>query len=153
MQIIEHQDIQLNNLISYNTKVKHSDILKLTQYISDNLHVLDLKKNDNIIFAEKDHVNDEMVNVEILIPVKGKIEKCNEYDYKPIFKLNNAVIIRHEGTLENLPQTESILHDFIKEHNFETSTAPYYIVIRNSTKYSDDCIIDICIGINNTCPV
>ena len=147
MQIIEHQDIQLNNLISYNTKVKHSDILKLTQYISDNLHVLDLKKNDNIIFAEKDHVNDEMVNVEILIPVKGKIEKCREYDYKPIFKLNNAVIIRHEGNLNDLPQTENILHNFIKEHDFQASTQPYYIVVRNGTVDSDDCIIDICIGI------
>ena len=147
MQIIEHQDIQLNNLISYNTKVKYSDILKLAKYISDNLHVLELTKKDNIIFAEKDHINNEVVNVEILIPVKGKIQECKEYDYKPIFKLNNAVIIRHEGNLNSLPQTAHILQNFIKEHNFQASTQPYYIVVRNGTIDSDDCIIDICIGI------
>lgn len=147
MQIIEHQNIQLSNLLSYNTKVKHSDILKLTKYISDNLHVLDLTKNDNIIFAEKEHENDEMVDVEILVPVKGKVEECSEYDYKPIFKLSNAVIIRHEGSLKDLPITESLLNDFIKEHDFQPSAGPYYIVVRNGSNDSDDCIIDICIGI------
>lgn len=147
MQIIEHQNIQLNNLISYSTKVKHSDILKLTQYISDNLHVLDLKKNDNIIFAEKAHDNEETVNVEILIPVQGEIQKCNEYSYKPIFKLSNAVVIRHEGNLSDLSQTEALLQDFIREHDFKTSAGPYYVVIRNGDQNSNNCIIDICIGI------
>lgn len=148
MQIIEHQNIQLNNLISYHTKVNQSDILKLTQYISDNLHVLDLKKNDNIIFAEKKLSNDETVDVEILIPVKGIVKKCNEFDYKPIFKLNNAVIIRHEGNWNELQNTENLLHDFIKKNNFKVITSTYYMVVRNGNSNSEDCIIDIFISVD-----
>lgn len=148
LQIIEHQNIQLNNLIIYHTKVKHSDILKLTQYISDNLHVLNLKKNDNIIFAEKSHIDDEIVNVEILIPVIGNIQKCNEFDYKPIFKLNNAVIIRHEGNWNELQNTENLLHDFIKKNNFKAITSTYYVVVRTGNSNSEDCIIDIFIGVD-----
>ena len=148
LQIIEHQNIQLNNLIIYHTKVKHSDILKLTQYISDNLHVLNLKKNDNIIFAEKSHIDDEIVNVDFLIPVKGEIKECNEFDYKPIFKLNNAVIIRHEGNWNELQNTENLLHDFIKKNNFKAITSTYYVVVRTGNSNSEDCIIDIFIGVD-----
>ena len=44
MQIIEHQNIQLTNLISYTTNIKPSDILKLISHISNNLQARDLKK-------------------------------------------------------------------------------------------------------------
>ena len=147
MQILEHQNIHLDNLISYTTKVKRSDILKLTQYISDNLHVLDLKKNDNIIFAEKEFINDETLNIEVLIPVKGKIQECKVYNYKPIFKLNNALMIRHEGSIDTISKTRTILYKFIEEHGFKPSSEPYYIVIRNDNFHIDDCITDICIDI------
>ena len=40
MQITEHQSIHIDNLISYNTNIRYSDILKLTHYISDNIKVL-----------------------------------------------------------------------------------------------------------------
>ncbi len=148
MYIIEHQNIHFKNLISYNTKVRYTDILKLTQYISDNLHVLNLKKNDNIIFNKSTHVNEKMTSVEIMIPVKGKIEECDEYGYKSAFNLNNAVIIRHEGSLNDLSKTEAVLQNFIKEHIFQTSTEPYYVIIKNGNNAYDDCIIDICIGIS-----
>lgn len=148
MQILEHQNIQFNNLISYNTNVKTSDILKLTKYISDHLYVLDLIKKDNIIFSETDHINEDTVRVEILIPVKGEIKKCNEFDYKPVFTLNNAVTIRHEGSLDELHNTECQLYEFIKSHKFQVKTSPYHIIVRNGDANSEDCIIDICIGVN-----
>lgn len=148
MQILEHQNIQFNNLISYNTNVKTFDILKLTKYISDHLYVLDLIKKDNIIFSEKDHINEDTIRVEILIPVKGEIKKCNEFDYKPVFTLNNAVTIRHEGNWNELQNTENLLHDFIKKNNFKAITSTYYVVVRNGNSTSEDCIIDIFIGVD-----
>ena len=69
MQITEHQSIHIDNLISYNTNIRYSDILKLTHYISDNIKVLDLTQKDKIIFSEKNHLPDDTVNVNILIPV------------------------------------------------------------------------------------
>lgn len=149
MQITEHQNIHLNNLISYNTNVKYSDILKLAHYISGNIQVLDLTQNDNIIFSEKSHLSNDTVNIDILIPVNGNIPKCEEFDYKPFFDLNNAVIIRHEGTWTEVHNTEAVLHEFIEKNNFKAITSTYYIVVRTGNSSSEDCIIDICIGVES----
>ena len=148
MQITEHQNIYIDNLISYNTNVKYSDILKLTHYISDNVHVLDLTQKDNIIFSEKNHLSDDTVNVNILIPVDGTVPKCKEFAYKPVFQLDNAVIIRHEGSWSDIHNTEDLLHKFIENHNFKATTSTYYIVVRSGDLNSENCIIDICIGVN-----
>lgn len=149
MQIIEHQNIQLTNLISYTTNIKHSDILKLISHISNNLQALDLKKNDKILFTEKWHnEEDDMINAEILVPVEGSIKNCNEFKYKPLFRLINAVTIRHEGSLNTLSETEDFLKKFIKEKAYEPITPSYYVVVRNDDDQSINCIIDIYIGIN-----
>lgn len=149
MQIIEHQNIQLNNLISYTRNIRHSDILKLTKYITDNLHVLDLTQSDKILFTEN-HLTgeDDRVNTEILIPVNGNITKCDEFQYKPSFNLANAVTIRHEGSLENLSQTENTLKEFIQKKHYVITTPTYYVIISNNGTISN-CIIDIYVGINN----
>lgn len=149
MQIIEHQDIHLSNLISYSKQIKHSDILKLIRYISDNLHTLDLNQSDRILFTENgQNKEDDIVNAEILIPVTGTVVKCNEFQYKPIFRLVNAISIRHEGSLTQLSETENILEDFIRNKKYEPITPPYYVIIRNDGDSSVNCIIDIYIGIN-----
>lgn len=151
MQIIEHQNIQLNNLISYTRNIRHSDILKLTKYISDNLHVLDLTQSDKILFTEsKPTGKDDRVNTEILIPVNGNIIECDEFQYKPSFNLINAVSIRHEGSLEKLPQTESHLISFIQEKHYVTISPTYYVIIRNGETFSSNCIIDIYVEVNIT---
>lgn len=147
MQITEHQSIHIDNLISYNTNIRYSDILKLTHYISDNIKVLDLTQKDKIIFSEKNHLPDDTVNVNILIPVNEIIPKCEEFDYRPVFHLDNAVIIRHEGNWTEIHNTETVLHEFIENNNFKTVTSSYYIVVRNGNSNSEDCIIDICIGV------
>ena len=108
MQITEHQSIHIDNLISYNTNIRYSDILKLTHYISDNIKVLDLTQKDKIIFSEKNHLPDDTVNVNILIPVNEIIPKCEEFDYRPVFHLDNAVIIRHEGNWTEIHNTETV---------------------------------------------
>ena len=76
MQITEHQSIHIDNLISYNTNIRYSDILKLTHYISDNIKVLDLTQKNKIIFSEKNHLPYHTFNINILIPLNEIIPKC-----------------------------------------------------------------------------
>ncbi len=149
LQIIKNQTILANNLISYVTKVKKSDIIKLIRHISQNLQALNLKIGKKIIFnikSEFDNGSDQII--EVLIPVKGKVPESNEFQYKPVFRLINAITIRHEGSLNDIEKTEKCLKDFIKENNYEPITDSYFIVVREGSENAMDCIIDIYIGVN-----
>ena len=148
MQITEHQSIQLHNLISYKKNIRRSDILRLARYISDNLNVLSLELIDRILFTEAGTQNDgDVFSTEILIPVRGDIMRCDEFQYRPSFVLSDAVSIRHIGKLSRLSETESIIRKFITEKNYKTATPAYYSIVRNDSANSSDCIIDIYIGI------
>lgn len=149
MQIIEHQNIYLDNLLCYRRRIKQSDILKLAGYISDNLQALGLEQSGRIIFTEKESdKTDDKINAEILIPVKGTVCKCDEFQSKPTFRLVNAVAIRHEGSPETLCETQSMLYRFIAEKGYEPVTRPYYTIIRNDAQRNTDHIIDIYIGVS-----
>ena len=83
-----------------------------------------------------------------MIPVRGEISHFGGFEYKPCFKLINAVTIRHEGGIGKIGSTEKKLTDYISECHLEPVTAPYYVVVRGDEKSAEDCIIDIYIGIN-----
>lgn len=150
MQIIEHQNIYLDNLLCYRRRIKRSDILKLAGYISDNLQALGLEQNGRIIFTEKENdKTDDTINTEIFIPVKGTVYECDEFQKKPTFKLINAAAIRHEGSPETLYKTERILYEFIINKGYEPVTRPYYTIVRNDVQRNTDHVIDIYIGVSS----
>ena len=112
--------------------------------------MLDLTQSDKIMFTEKSSSSEEeKVNTEILIPVEGNISTCDEFQYKPFFQLLDAVTIRHEGNLEQLPQSEQTLKEFIQKNHYKAITPTYYVIVRNCETHLNNCIIDIYIGVAN----
>lgn len=67
------------------------------------------------------------------------------YNIKPIYKLTNAVVIRHEGCFSNLNKTIEELKNYIKKMSYQSITNPYCRVVR---KEKNNMIIDIYIGLN-----
>lgn len=148
MQIIEHQNICLDNLLCYRRQIGYSDILKLAGYISENLQALGLEQNGSIIFTEKENNRtDGTVYAEILIPVKGTVCQCEEFGHLTNFRLDNAVAARHEGSPDQLYKTKSVLYEYLGKIGHEPVTQPYYVITRNDTWRNTDNIIDIYIGI------
>ncbi|PWJ11797.1 hypothetical protein [Ruminococcus flavefaciens] len=146
MQILKNQMLSRNNLVICRKNVENADIFKFIRYASDNIHALDLEVNDNIIFTRHSLENQQIT--EMMIPVRGEISHFGGFEYKPCFKLINAVTIRHEGGIGKIGSTEKKLTDYISECHLEPVTAPYYVVVRGDEKSAEDCIIDIYIGIN-----
>ena len=145
MQILEHQCLHLNNLISYKTIVEKKRLNELIKHIKDNVNSLQLYIKDNILFTASP-VNDKL-NIEVLVPVTGEAHDCENYRVKSIYKLNNAVVIRHEGCLSEIEGTIDCLNQYIKNKNYQSITAPYCRIIRSDN--DRDSIIDIYIGLNN----
>lgn len=141
MQIVEHRSLFFCNLISYKTHIEREKLPELAAHIKQNICRLGVKAADNMIFTLN---NSEFRNVELLIPVNETLQSCNEYSFKPVFRLINAVCIRHEGTFNDIEETLRSLFEYIRMRAYEPITAPYYSIIRLDT----ECIIDIYVGTN-----
>lgn len=145
MQIIKNQSISAYNLLHYTSKIKKNDILKLIKYMLDNIHVLNLETSGNVIFSLK-NIESEQFFFEVLIPVHGEIENCQQFEYCPSFKLSNAVLLRHEGRIDDLDKTTKKLKEFVRSNNYTCQNGPYYIIIQNNDD-NINCIIDIYIDV------
>ena len=149
MQIIKNQNIYMKDIISYTADIKKTDIIDFVKFASQNIKALDLRIGNKIIFTFKSYnKSSDKHNVEVLIPVKGNVSKSGEYEYKKVFKLINAVTVRHEGSIDSIDDTEKYLEEFIASNSFQPLTKPYYRIIRESGSSPADSIIDIYIGVD-----
>ncbi|MBR6967483.1 MAG: hypothetical protein IKH78_03025 [Ruminococcus sp.] len=148
MQFLDKQILMFKDLLSYKTNIKYKDIPKLLKYIRENLNVLGISPNNRTLFTlHGEDREQEDVEIEVLIPVNGRLSDVQMYDFKALFKLMNAVSVRHEGDFSLIPNTREGLLKYIEQKKYESVTAPYYRIIRLGT--DNDCIIDIYIGINS----
>lgn len=111
----------------------------------DNIHVLNLETSGNVIFSLKNS-GSEQVCFEILIPVHGKVENCQQFEYRSSFELSNAVLLRHEGRIEDLDKTTKKLKEFVRSNNYTCQNGPYYIMVQRDDN-DDNCIIDVYIDV------
>lgn len=149
MQILKNQSIYMSNLISYKSHVKKEKILDLIDYVANNLKNIGIKIRDKFIITTDFEVGaDGLCGIEMIIPIDGNIESNEYYTFKPIFRLTNAVSIRHEYNVDLLPFTEDKLIQYIKDNNYEAITKPYYVIMRYNKDYPNDSIIDVYIGTN-----
>ena len=142
-------NVYAENLITYLANTRKADIPKVIQHIHDNLSVLGHTANGRSIFTFKGNDgSDEIQSAEILIPVKGEIRPSENYGKKPVFRLVNAVMTRHEGSIADISGTETALKDYIKKNNYEPITGVYYVVVRNGDTFGSDCVLEVYIGVN-----
>ena len=145
MQILEHQSLYLNNLISYKLHIPREKTPFIIQHILDNIGSLNLQLSGKILFTEDIY---QYRNMEILIPVDQKFEACEQYGKKEAFKLINAVSARHEGAFSETERTEQQLLDYIRSKSYQAITPPYYSIVRLDETHVGSCILDIYIGVN-----
>ncbi|MBR3283693.1 MAG: hypothetical protein IKI56_10425 [Ruminococcus sp.] len=144
MQILENRSLFMENMISYRTNLPKEDIPKLADHICRNVSALGVEPTKKICFT---YPTDEKKDIEILVPVIGDISSHNEYGHKELFRLINAVTIRHEGSLADIDTTEKKLVDYVRKRSYEMITRPYYNIVRLADNPAD-CIVDIYIGTN-----
>ena len=145
MQILEHQSLFLQNLISYKLHLSKENLPFMIKHILKNVDSLGVKISNKILFTE--HFS-HYQNMEILIPVNTELKQCEQYEQKAVFKLINAVSIRHEGNFSEIEATKQKLLDYTMQKSYQTITIPYYSIVRLDAETLNSCIVDIYIGIN-----
>lgn len=144
MQILENRSLYMENMISYKTNLPKEEIPKLAEHICRNVSALGVEPTNKLCFT---YSTEDKNDIEILVPVIGDISAHSKYGHKKLFRIINAVTIRHEGSLADIDITEKKLVDYIEDRSYEMITKPYYNIVR-LTEDAADCIVDIYIGTN-----
>ena len=144
MQILEYQSICLRNLITYKTECGWDQLPSLIVFTYENLETLGAELAGRAIITAEGCGTQEL---EILVPIQKPLPSRNEYQFKPLFHLMNAVSVRHEGNFSQICRTEQRLREYLAAHDYEAVTQPYYQVVRIS---EGSCIVDIFVGIHDS---
>lgn len=151
MLFLEQQYLELENVLSYRTRVDINRLSGILRYAEKNADALGLTVTGNILFTINEKISDCnkcIVGIEILIPVNKKFESCEQYIFKPVFKLVNAVSVRHCGLYSDIDSVSSSLEDFLKIKNMKPISNIYYMAVRNNEEHPLSSILDAFVSVN-----
>lgn len=148
MEVIGNQYISVKNVLSYLTRVGCKSLGDLICHIYRSVDVLDLKAKGKIMFSiigTHSIPEDTAMDIEVLVPVDRAFESTSKYVYKPEFKLENALCIKHYGNYSDLMKTHKMLNDYLSEKELKAITNTYFIIDKN---LKNDSIVSLYVGIS-----
>lgn len=151
MLFLEQQHLELENVLSYRTRVDINRLSGILRYAEKNADALGLNVTGNILFTINEKISDCnkcIVGIEMLIPVNKKFESCEQYIFKPVFKLVNAVSVRHCGLYSEIDSVSTSLEDFLKRKNLKPISNIYYMAVRNNEEHPLSSILDAFVSVN-----
>ncbi len=137
MQVIEHQYLHYQNVLACKMQLDSGCVADFLLKLPDNLSVLNLKQTGKAIFSMDDSF------VEFNIPVDKCFQGNSHFQYKPEFKLVNAVRARHYGSFDSMKKKVEELNQYIAKNSLHSVTQPYFIA-----QDMVNGVYDIWIGIN-----
>jgi effector-binding domain-containing protein len=149
-RILQDQTFEMKNVLSYRAKMTQNQFLESMNNISLFMKENSVKKNGYIVtstFSIENTNNQQIMDIEILIPIDKEIVSVNEYKFKKIFKLTNAVKIRHDGKSNLITQSGELLMKYISDNGLTPITTGYNVTIKEPISAIDDIVVDIYIGI------
>ena len=148
MEVIENQYISVKNVLSYLTRVGSKSLGDLICHIHRSAEVLDLKVEGKIMFSvigTHSITEDIVMDIEVLVPVDKAFASTSKYVYKPEFKLENALSIRHYGSYVDLMKTHKLLNDYLTEKKLKAITNTYFVIDKNC---DNNNVVSLYVGIN-----
>lgn len=129
--ITEYNTLDFENLVSIRANLRQNDLIQIFQEINRVIKESTTEKNGPVITAtySSQMEDEEMVmDMEILCPVKNKIELPDGYVFKPLFHLVNAVKLEYEGHPNEAASIVQNALQYIAERNWMPITPIYNIV-------------------------
>jgi len=110
-----------------------------------------INRTGSIITTTYDILGNNMLDIEILVPIDKVINLPLEYKMKPVFKITNAVYARHKGNPALLQGVYSEILEYIHNYGLQQITTAYNVTINEISLEGnvDELIIDVYIGVSN----
>ena len=150
-EISEGNILELRNLISYRNKITQQQMAAIMNEMNEIISSYGAVKTGNPIsttFSVENNLSQPMMDIEILIPLNKTIPVPSGYSFKPIFRLNNAVKVRHTGNPATLQQSADELMKYISEKKLMPITSGYNVNLNEESKVDiENFSMDIYVGV------
>lgn len=151
MQFLEKQFFMVENLLSYKTRVDSRDLNDMLLYAERNLDALELELAGNTILNVSEVIFDKdktIFGIEVLFPVNKPFESQGQCIYKPVFRLENAVVSRFYSGYHEIPEITEQMLLYVKRNNMRPATDVYYIIQRDLNNVADK-VFDAYVAVNS----
>lgn len=152
-EILIHQTLKMQNVILYRCKMAQEQVNTAMGSISQIMKLCGTKKNGPVVtstFSIKVIDNQQVIDIEILVPVDKEIAVPEGYIFKKEFLLTNAVKISHIGNPALMQNTANELMKYISENKLTPITSGYNVTVKEPTSQQDieNMIVDIYVGVS-----
>lgn len=149
--ILEKQNLQLNNVLSLRNKMDQEQINKVLSYLNNYLNENDIERGCFITttYSIEDIGGKQILDFEILCPVKKISQLPKDFIIKPIFKLTNALKLSHYGNPQMLQDSIQQLISYSNSKRYTPITPLYNVTVKEpgSSNVMEKFQIDLYLGI------
>jgi effector-binding domain-containing protein len=151
--ILEKQEFRLQNVISLRKKMTQQEMALEMKKLSEYVKEKGADKNGPVItatFGVEQKGFDQLLDMEILVPLNKDIASEKEYKLKKDFYLTNALKITHVGNPMTLQNTYNDLNRYIQEKCVQPITVAYTVMVNDvmDSFKMDEAVMDIYVGVN-----
>lgn len=153
MVIYENQTYEIYDVISIRRKMDYQDVkqelINLDIFLST--HNIERGSIITVTHGIERGSDKQVLDFEILCSIKPKTILPEFYEYKPIFRITNALKIIHYGNPNSLQIDSQKLLDYAKEKNLTPITGLYCVTVNQikSLDEIDKMEVDIYLGITS----
>lgn len=152
--ILENASLEMTNVLSYRGKLTQQQMIQITKEMTELIQSNNAQKTlpgVTATFAIDTSGSEPTMDIEIMYPLDRSIPVPSIYTLKPVFRLRNAVRIRHTGNPAMMQNTGNEIMQYIKEKNLMPITAGYNVTVQEpaSPTDTDNLIVDIYIGVSD----
>lgn len=153
-EIIENASLEMENVLSYRGKVTQQQMVQITkemQSIIDSNNAHKTLPGVSATFAIDSTSSVPMMEVEIMYPLDKPITVSAPYVFKPVFRLRNAVKVRHIGNPTLMQNTANELMAYINNKGLMPITAGYNVTVQEPSTPTDidSLIVEMYIGVSD----
>lgn len=151
-EIEEHASLEMKNVLTYRGKINQRQMVDIVKEMNDIIATNNAGKTLPGVSATYEIIGqgtDALMDVEIMYPLDKQISAPSPYIIKPIFRLKNAIKIRHEGNPALLQESGNKLMNYISDKGLMPITVGYNVTVHEPTSLMDidGLIVDLYIGI------
>ncbi|MEE3497577.1 MAG: DUF5085 family protein [Ruminococcus bromii] len=152
MEINQEEIYLVEQVITYRGKVNNKLLNNVMEQLFSAINDAGLKINGSTITAIHSIENDcgdQIIDIEIIVPINGVMTSTDEFVYRDRFEINNALMFRHIGNPQTMNTEMQEFNQYIKNNNFKPVTPFYNVTVRSASSPSeiDNIIMDIYVGV------
>lgn len=138
-------------MLSYNTRVKASELINMLIFAQNNIDALELKAVGNTVFRIIEIIPDgsgDIYGVEILIPTDRAFKSEGQCIYKPEFKIDNAISFMFYD-INEICEAETQLYGYARKNNMKPITDIYFVLLQSEKGSKANNVFEAYVGISN----